>query len=148
MIGSTLDQGMPRPNPSRAEIQARLAQLAPVPAPDMGVYSVISPYDRSAELSRFPGDDFVSIAASATNDAAECSKSGKLHFVWALPTWIAGIVCLFSFGSPVAGAVALGLGTLGMVVGTNRIARSNRDKILMADIERLFADSRVAQPHM
>jgi hypothetical protein len=131
---------MTLPNPSRAEVQARLAQQPTRPAVDLGVYDMNIRYDRDKVLSRLPGNDLQSIAASATADAAACSKSGTLHFVWALPTWIAGIVCLFFLGAPVAGIVALGVGTLGIVGGVQKMARSNLDKILMNDIQALFAD--------
>lgn len=145
MINTMINTGMTLPNPSRAQIQACLAQQAAVPGADMGIYDMNIRYDRSKVLSRLPGDDLKSIAASATNDAAACSKSGKRHFVWAVPTWIAGIACLFFLGAPVAGIVALGAGTLGFVRGVHKLARSNQDMILMNEIQQLFSDSGAQQ---
>ncbi len=134
-----------RANPSRAQIQARLAQLAPAPANDMGIYALDSSYDRHEVLSRLPGEDLSSIAASATMDAADCSRSGKLRLAWSIPAWIAGILVLFFSQTPVAGIVALVLGTLGLVSGVKKLGRSNRDRILMNDLRQLFPDPDVGQ---
>ncbi len=133
-----IDTGMSLPNPSRVQIQARLAQEAPVPDLDIGIYDMSSRYDRSKVLSRLPGDDLQSITASATKDAAKCSKSGWLLFAWALPTWVAGLVCLFFLGTPIAATGALCLGSLGAFAGVQKMERSNHAKLLMTELHRLF----------
>jgi hypothetical protein len=135
--------GINLPNLSRAQIRALLAQQAPATNADLGIYSIDS-YDRNQALSRLPGDDMNSIAASATKDAAECSRSGKLHLSWSLPVWIAGAASLFFLGAPVAGVVALGLGSLGAARGVQKLARSNHDKLLMNDIQQLLSDPSVS----
>lgn len=141
MITSILDARRALPNPSRVEILARLAELAPVPDPcaDGFGWSLNLTYDRSSVLSQLPGDDLEAIAASANSDAAACSKSGKARFVLALPTWAAGLVCLLGLEAPLAGIVALAIGSLGMYAGAKRLARSNHDRVLIAEINQLFA---------
>ncbi len=127
------------PNLSRAQIQARLAQQAPPQNIDLGTYTVDS-YDRASALSRLPGDDLKSIVASATKDAAECSKSGKLHLSLSLPTWIAGAASLLFLGAPVAGVATLAVGTIGMARGVQKFIHANHDKQLMSDIQRFAAE--------
>ena len=127
------------PNPSRAQIQARLAQLAPVPAVDLGRFDSGLHYDRNSVLSTLPGDDLQAIAVSASKDAATCSKSGTLRGVFALATWLAGLVCLFVPGAPVAGVVALGIGWIGIFGRAKKLARSNHDTLLMNVIQQLFS---------
>lgn len=126
------------PNLSRAQIQELLAQQAPATPADCGIYTVDS-YDRNKALSRLPGDDLDSITASAARDAAACAKSGKLHLCWSLPVWIAGAAYLLFLGAPVAGFAALGLGTLGIARGVQKLAQSNHDKILMNDLKQILS---------
>ena len=135
-----LTTGMSRPNPSRAEIQAGLARLGPVPDDDAGAFgwSLNINYDRKVVLSRLPGDDLGAIAASASTDAAASVKSGKLYFVWALPMWIAGLLCLLVLAASITAVMALGIGSIGLYFGAKKLARSNHDTLLIDEIRQLF----------
>jgi hypothetical protein len=138
VITTLINTGTPLPNPSRVQIQARLAQEAPVSDLDLGIYDVDIRYDRGTVLSRLPGNDLQSITASATKDAAKCAKSGWIFFAWALPTWVAGLVCLFFLGAPIAATGALCIGSLGAFAGVRKLARSNHNKVLMSELHRMF----------